>query len=45
MRTPDFENNLKKVLTKKVPARPTLFEFLISEEAEKVLSGYELKND
>ena len=30
---------------KQKPARPTLFEFLISEEAESVLSGYELKND
>ncbi len=45
MRYPDFENNIKKVLLKQKPARPTLFEFLISEEAESVLSGYELKND
>lgn len=45
MREPDFENNLKKVLLKKKPARHTLFEFLISEEAEEVLSGYTMKED
>ncbi len=45
MRTPDFENNLKKVLKKEKPNRPVLFEFLISEEAEIALSHYELKQD
>lgn len=45
MREPDFEGNLKKVLKKQKPDRPTLFEFIISEEAEKVLSGYEMKED
>lgn len=39
MREPDFEGNLKKVLKKQKPDRPTLFEFIISEEAEKILSG------
>lgn len=45
MRTPDFEGNLKKVLKKQKPDRATLFEFLISEEAEVALSGYQLKED
>ena len=45
MRTPDFDNNLKKILQKQKPQRPTLFEFIISEEAECVLSGYKLKED
>ena len=45
MRKPDFDNNLKKVLKKEKPDRPVLFEFIISEEAEQVLSQYELKQD
>ena len=45
MREPDFENNIKQVFLKKRPARPTLFEFLISDEAEEFLSGYKLKDD
>lgn len=45
MRSPDFEGNLKKVLKKERPERPTMFEFILSDEAERVLSGYELKDD
>lgn len=45
MREPDFERNLAKVLKKEKPENPTLFEFLLSEKAEEVLSGYRLKSD
>lgn len=45
MRTPNFEANLKKVLKKQKPEKPTLFEFILSEEAETILSGYVMKED
>ena len=39
MRTPDFEGNLAKVLSRKVPAQPTLFEFIVSDEAMNLMAG------
>ena len=45
MRTPDFESNLLKVLQKQKPERPTLFEFLISAEAEEALADYRRKDE
>lgn len=39
MREPDF-NNLLKVLNKKVPDRPTLFEFFLNDKLYRLLAGY-----
>ena len=44
MRTPDF-NNLLKVLDRKAPNRPTLFEFFLNGPLYEYLSGMETDPD
>lgn len=39
MRKPNFDKNIGAVLSKKVPAMPALFDFLLSAEAETALTG------
>jgi len=41
MRQPDFENILK-VLSRKIPARPTLFEFFLNDTLYRKLAGPEI---
>ena len=44
MREPDF-NNIISVLNKKVPSRPTLFEFYINNKTSERLSGLLTRSD
>ena len=42
MRTPDFKNNILKVLKGEVPDRPTLFEFFLNDRLYNKLAGEEI---